>query len=100
MLRVRYDVPDQSSSLPGMMSAASVNKTWDRKIGAVPVYITGPATRACGGCHKAELINEDSAGGLMVYTEHIKKGGYMVEGGKDANATLDSVIKNIMAVFK
>ena len=58
-----YNIPDQSKSLPGLLSASAETKGWDRKMGTFPSYVTGPATRACGGCHRAEQINEDSFGG-------------------------------------
>jgi OmcA/MtrC family decaheme c-type cytochrome len=51
------DVPDQTKSLPGLLSASDAINGWDRAIGEVPSYVTGPASRACGGCHRAALIN-------------------------------------------
>jgi len=65
----------------------------------VPSYVTGPASRACGGCHRAELINEDSAGGLEIFNLHTQQGGYLIEAGEDAGGTLQSVIDSIMALF-
>jgi hypothetical protein len=57
-----YDVPDQARSLPGLLSASKATLMgWDRNIGAVPAEITGPGARACGSCHRAQLINEDNA---------------------------------------
>ena len=95
------NVPDQSKSLPGLLSASDYPLNgWDRKIGEVPVYVTGPASRACGGCHRAELIKEDEAGGLLIFNQHIKQGGYLVEGGEDEDSTLATVIDEIMALFK
>ena len=94
------NVPDQSASLPGLFSASdSPLNGWDRKIGEVPVYVSGPASRACGGCHRAELINEDAAGELALFNLHIEQGGYMVEGGEDEDSTLATVIAEIMAIF-
>ncbi|MCJ7623729.1 MAG: hypothetical protein MUO76_09520, partial [Anaerolineaceae bacterium] len=96
-----YNVPDQAASLPGLLSASDTVE--GRKIGDVPSYITGPAARACGGCHRAELINEDDVGGLMAFSQHIKQGGYLVEGGADNQATQDSLLKiinEIMAIFE
>jgi len=93
-----FNVPDQAKSLPGLLSAT--DEVEGRNIGNIPSVATGPATRACGGCHRAELINEDSAGGLAVMNLHMEEGGYMVEAGEDANATLQSVIDQIMAIFK
>jgi len=95
-----YNVPDQSKSLPGLLSASDSVDSWDRNIGDVPSYVTGPATRACGACHRAELINEDSAGGLAVFNLHTQQGGYLVEAGEDPTSTLNDVINKIMTLFK
>ena len=90
-----YDVPEQSKSLPGILSASD---TWDtdREISDVPSYVTGPASRACGACHRAMMINEDEAGELMAFNQHTQDGGYLVE---DEDGVLDTVIKTIMAFF-
>ena len=82
------NVPDQSKSLPGLLSASATTQGRDRKIGDIPSYVTGPASRACGGCHRAALINEDTAGELQVFNHHTKQGGYMVEAGEDPATTL------------
>jgi len=94
------NVPDQSKSLPGLLSASDPVNGRDRKIGDVPEYVTGPASRACGGCHRAVMIKEDEAGELTLFNLHTEQGGYLVEGGEDASGTLDTVIKEIMAIFK
>jgi OmcA/MtrC family decaheme c-type cytochrome len=94
------NVPDQSKSLPGLLSASDPIKGRDRKIGDVPSYVTGPASRACGGCHRAELIKEDEAGKLLLFNLHTKQGGYLIEAGEDATGTLGTVIDEIMAIFK
>jgi OmcA/MtrC family decaheme c-type cytochrome len=96
-----YNTPDQSKSLPGLQSASdSPLNGWDRNIGEIPSYVTGPASRACGGCHRAEQINEDSAGGLTIFNLHTEQGGYLIEAGEDADSTLATVIDQIMALFK
>jgi OmcA/MtrC family decaheme c-type cytochrome len=95
-----YEVPDQTKSLPGALSASDSVQGWDRNIGDVPLYITGPASRACGGCHRAELINEDEAGHLASFFQHTKQGGYLIEGGDDYVATLLKTIDEIMAYFE
>jgi len=92
------NVPDQSASLPGLQSASDVVE--GRKIGDVPESVTGPASRACGGCHRAELIKEDAAGGLIVLNQHMKQGGYIIDAGEDPDAALLAVIDEIMAMFK
>jgi len=94
------NVPDQSKSLPGLQSATDVLTGRDRAIGEIPSYVTGPASRACGGCHRAVLINEDKAGDLAVFNQHVKQGGYLVEAGEDAPGMLKTVIDEIMALFK
>jgi len=66
----------------------------------VPLYITGPASRACGACHRADLINEDEAGELISFNQHTKQGGYLIEGGDDYPGILGEVIDYIMALFK
>jgi len=94
-------VPDQSKSLPGAISASdSPLEGWDRNIGNVPLYITGPGSRACGSCHRAKMINEDEASELISFNQHTKQGGYLIEGGDDYTSVLGKVIDYIMALFK
>jgi OmcA/MtrC family decaheme c-type cytochrome len=95
-----YDVPDQSQSLPGLLSASAEVKGLDRKIGNVPAYVTGPASKACGGCHRATMINEDNAAELRSFNQHTQIGGYTVPAGDDPNETLGTVIDQMMAIFK
>ncbi len=98
-----YNVPSQSKSLPGLLSASATVTTTTRHVGAVPAVVTGPASRACGGCHRASLINEDNWSELVSFNVHTKHGGYTVEAGKDAVAqlaTLMTVINQMMAIFK
>ncbi len=106
-----YNVPDQSKSMPGLHSAAYVmDNGWyvldangnaqpidDRNIGSVPSYVTGPASRACGGCHRAEAINEDNAGDLAAFNAHAKNGGYLVE---NATGAVYKMIDHIMSMFE
>jgi len=90
-----YEVPDQSKSLPGVLSAADAVD--GRSIGTVPAYVTGPGARACGSCHRTELINEDAAGQLAAFNEHTATFGYGLENG---TGVLDAAIAKIMAFFK
>lgn len=96
-----YNVPDQAKSLPGILSAAD---KWNvsRNIGAVPAYVVGPASRACGSCHRSELINEDKAGDLAALNQHTKQNGYLFAAVDNSNASaiLAEVVKNVMAFFK
>ena len=96
-----YNVPDQSKSLPGLLSGSDYPLMgWDRNIGEVPAYITGPAARACGSCHRADMIKEDNAGELISFFSHTQRGGYLIENGADEAPTLDEVIEDIMKYFK
>jgi len=95
-----YNVPDQSMSLPGLLSASDEITGWDRNIGTVPSVVTGPASRACGSCHRAELINEDDANGLLSLNQHTNLGSYMIDAGDDPTATLMDTINQAMANFK
>jgi OmcA/MtrC family decaheme c-type cytochrome len=90
-----YDVPDQARSLPGLLSAsATVQK--DRAIGTVPSYVTGPASRACGSCHRAQAINEDDANKLASLNAHTGAFGTLIE---NSTGVLDGAIKKIMSLF-
>jgi hypothetical protein len=95
-----YEVPDQSKSLPGILSASSEPKNKTRGIGPVKSVIVGPGTRACGSCHKAELINQDSVGWFAMLNQHLSQGGYTVEVGDKPADTLMGVIKQMMSMFK
>jgi len=87
-----YNVPDQDASLPGKFSGSD---TWatTRNIGAVPSYDAGPASRACGSCHRAVMIKEDNATALTAFNTHTETFGYLIE---DATGVLDTIIKTIM----
>lgn len=121
-----YGVPDQSASLPGLLSASEkLNHGWflldadgkyagptaDRKIsgvptGVIPSFATGPGSRACGGCHRAEFVNEDDVNGLVSFNQHVDTNGYMVDTSKSSttwtsvNAYVYGVIQNIMSYFE
>jgi OmcA/MtrC family decaheme c-type cytochrome len=92
-----YEVPDQTKSLPGLLSSS--DSVEGRAIGDVPEVVTGPAARACGGCHRAELINEDNASGLAAFYQHMKNGGFVINAGDDDIATLMTAINGIMSYF-
>ena len=110
-----YNVPDQSKSMPGALSpSATLYNGWyaddpdhqglyiaapasARNITNVPSYVTGPASRACGGCHRAEFIKEDAAGDLASFNQHTNVNGYMIVN--DSDDTLYGVIDKIMGMF-
>jgi len=95
-MRRPYDIPDQSKSMPGVLSAA--DEIPGRTI-AAPEVVVGPAARACGGCHRAQFIKEGDAGGLLAFNEHTKRFGYRVEN--DSNDSIrDAIISFIMGMFQ
>jgi OmcA/MtrC family decaheme c-type cytochrome len=112
-----YGVPGNSKSLSGVLSGSQ--NIANRNIGAIPSVVTGPAQRACGGCHRAYPIRLDVPGGsiswpnpapgttvaadpnaadmLASFDQHAGTMGYML------NATagvLDAAIAAIQAWFK
>jgi hypothetical protein len=92
----KFNVPDQSKSLPGVFSASDYPLTgWTRNIGTVPSYIAGPASRACGACHRAELIKEDRAVDLASFNSHTRTNGYLLEG-----ADIETVFLQVMSNFE
>ena len=88
-------MPSQGASLPGLLSAADEWAT-DRNIGAVPSYITGPATRACGACHRTHAIKEDDGNKLVALNQHMGSNGYLLE---NVDGLLDLVIMHVMSLF-
>ena len=108
-----YNVPDQSQSMPGLLSASDDVATWygldaddlavedpsGRNIGMIPEYVTGPASRACGACHRARLINDDAAGDLASLNAHTEAFGTLVENDDDDAVTF-GIIDKIMSMFE
>jgi OmcA/MtrC family decaheme c-type cytochrome len=94
-----YNPSDQAESLSARLSGSYENETWDRKIGDVPAYVTGPSARACGGCHRAAFINEDDASALTAFYQHTKANGYLVEDEGDDSGVWEAVVEEIMAFF-
>jgi OmcA/MtrC family decaheme c-type cytochrome len=95
-----YDMPTELMALPAILSASAEITTTDRAIGEIPSYVTGPASKACGGCHRAELINEDNVAELLSFNRHAKTGGYLIEAGDDPLATFNTVVDEVMANFE
>ncbi len=92
----RFNVPDQAKSLPGVFSAADPTPDgYDREIFGVPSYIAGPGSRACGACHRAELIKEDHAVALASFNSHTRTNGYLLE-----DQSILTVIYEVMAYFE
>ena len=93
-----YDVPKQTGSMPGLLSASDSNDTIDRNIGDVPEYVTGPAVRACGACHRTQRINSDDAAGLTTLNQHFEDYGYLWENDEN-DVILHYIIDIVFSVF-
>jgi len=94
----KFNVPDQAKSLPGILSSSrDTNATLTRTIFGIPSYVSGPASRACGGCHRAVLIKEDAGSELASFNQHTKDGGYLLEPGNVT--TLVATINEILPMF-
>ncbi|HUO95361.1 MAG TPA: hypothetical protein VMT92_03940 [Steroidobacteraceae bacterium] len=115
-----YDVPDQTTTIPGLLSKSVAVSQWfaldansdpimpgptSRNINNVPSYVVDPSSRACGGCHRADLIKTDDASGLASFNQHTAAGGYLVDTSQtstvwtSATAYLYGVMQNIMSYF-
>jgi hypothetical protein len=92
-----FEVPDQSRSLVGVLSASANVTTLDRLIGTVPSVVVGPGSRACGSCHRAHLINEDAAGHLAAFDAHTASNGTRLANG---TGVFDAAVAKIMALFE
>lgn len=90
-----YNVPNQARSMPGVLSGTDA--VAGRNIGAIPATVTGPAVRACGGCHRAQAINADDPGALAVLTQHFKTFGYVID---NEDGLWASIVAKIMGLFK
>jgi N-acetyl-anhydromuramyl-L-alanine amidase AmpD len=56
----------------------------------------GPAARACGACHRAQMLRADDADKLAAFNDHVRTFGYLVE---DDTGVWDAVVEKIMSVF-
>jgi OmcA/MtrC family decaheme c-type cytochrome len=89
-----YGVPDQSKSLPSLHSGN--DDVEGRNIGEVPPYVMGPAARACGACHRAQMLRADDADKLTAFNRHVETFGYLVEND---DGVWDKVVETIMSMF-
>jgi OmcA/MtrC family decaheme c-type cytochrome len=120
----KYEVPDQSQSMPGVLAKSDTVNTWymiddvdgspteglaledpsGRNIGTVPELVTGPASRACGGCHRARIINDDLAGDLASFNAHTEAGGTLVSldefDNDEDELVVYGIIDKIMSLFQ
>jgi OmcA/MtrC family decaheme c-type cytochrome len=98
----KFNVPNQGLSLPGVLSNTDFSTVGTvRNIVAIDCdVITGPATRACGACHRAEAIIANAGAGdaikLANINSHMTTFGYMI---KSPPPTILDVIVQIFASF-
>jgi OmcA/MtrC family decaheme c-type cytochrome len=95
----KFNVPNQGLSMPGVLSNTDFGTI--RNIGTIDNdVITGPATRACGACHRAEAIIANAGAGdpilLANLNSHMTTFGYMI---KTPPATIMDVIVKVFASF-
>jgi len=121
---VVYNVPDQSQSIPGVLGASDPVSVWYEMMdledsipdsiavelpaearnisGSIPEYVTGPASRACGACHRARIINADDAAALASFNAHTDGGGTYVENNPDddpPDTYMFAIIDKILTMF-
>ena len=60
---------------------------------SVSATVVGPASRACGSCHRSELVNEDAASSLASFNAHTAAFGTFVPS---ATGVLDAVTQDLM----
>ena len=95
----KFNVPNQALSLPGVLSNTDFGTI--RNIDTIDNdVITGPATRACGACHRAEAIIANAGFGdpvlLANLNSHMTTFGYMI---KTPPATILDVIVKLFSQF-
>jgi OmcA/MtrC family decaheme c-type cytochrome len=93
----KFNVPNQGLSMPGVLSNTDFNTV--RNIQETDNNtITGPATRACGACHRAEAIIADEGFGdpvkLANINSHMATFGYMIE-----DSTPSKILDVIVQIF-
>ncbi len=105
----KYDVPDQALSMPGAQSDSwTLLDPSDRMIGTVPEAVQGAGSRACGSCHRAELIKIDAAGDLAAFDAHTAAFGSFIENapkdedgdGLEEEPVLFGIVDKIMGLFQ
>ena len=114
-----YDVSDQTKSMPGVLSRSKDLLEWyeivdsggfpgkiaildpdGRNIsGNIGEKVVGPASRACGGCHRADFINADAAGDLASFNAHTEVNGTYVDNDS-GDVNLFAIIDKLMSLFE
>jgi len=96
---VDADCPGVETCEGNIPSSIAIDNPAGRNIGTVASYVTGPASRACGGCHRGRLINDDAAADLASWNAHTQVNGTYVPNDSD-DEVLFGVIDKIMWSFE
>lgn len=80
-------------------SGSGANPLFTEDAASVPDAVTGPASRACGGCHRADLINPGLAGDLASLDAHTEAFGTFEEND-DEIMVLFGIIDKFMSLFE
>jgi hypothetical protein len=84
-----YNPPDQSKSLPSLIS--QLTPGLDRPLGTFAAEIVGPGARACGGCHRAQAINELDGNKLREFVAHVNMFGSNVDPTLSVTTTAEYI---------
>jgi OmcA/MtrC family decaheme c-type cytochrome len=71
-----------------------------RNLGSRVEMVTGPASRACGSCHRSRFINQDQGGALASFDAHTQSFGTYVPNDPTDDSVLYDVIDKIMSIFE
>ena len=93
------DCPAGETCVGNIPGSIAMEDPAGRNIGTVASYVTGPASRACGGCHRGRLINDDAAGALGSFDAHTQVNGTYVPNDPD-DEVLFGVIDKLMSMFE
>jgi OmcA/MtrC family decaheme c-type cytochrome len=98
----KFNVPNQGLSLPGVLSNTDFGTI--RNINAIDNDVaTGPATRACGACHRAEAIIANAGLGdpikLANINSHMTTFGYMIPVNTTSGPFILDIINQIFSKF-
>lgn len=90
-----FEVPDQSMTLPAVLSASDT--VVDRDIKNISSVVVGPGARACGACHRAMYINADDFNGLVSFNRHTALNGYALP--YVSSTTWNTALNTVMYYF-
>jgi hypothetical protein len=93
------DCPDGETCVRNIPSSIAMEDPAGRTLGSRVEVVTGPASRACGACHRSRFINQDEGGALASFDAHTQTNGTYVPNDED-DEVLYGVIDKIMSIFE